>query len=134
MPAFAFIGNWFDPLMIHDRTLDHLPVPADATVRLASGASPPGDLTTPQHRMAIATARPGQARPEARRPRPVRLECMAISRQWVIDLLNHMGYSEAAEEASRVLPDPLDLKQLEEFGDQHGISRSELVSRMGGSP
>ena len=58
---------------------------------------------------------------------------MAISRQWVIDLLNRMGYSEAAEEASRVLPESLDLKQLEEFGDRHGISRSEVVSQMGGT-
>ncbi len=47
---------------------------------------------------------------------------MAVSRQWVIDLLNRMGYSEAAEEASRVLPDQLDRKQLEEFGDRYGIS------------
>ena len=59
---------------------------------------------------------------------------MAISRQWVIDLLNHMGYPEAAQDASRVLPDPLDLAQLQEFGNQHGISRGELESRMGGSP
>ena len=59
---------------------------------------------------------------------------MAVSRQWVIDMLNHMGYSEAAEEASRVLPEQLDLKQLQEFRDRHGISRTELESRMGGSP
>jgi hypothetical protein len=36
---------------------------------------------------------------------------MAISRQWAANLL----------------------KQLEKFGDQHGIPRSELVSSMGGS-
>jgi hypothetical protein len=59
---------------------------------------------------------------------------MAISRQWVVDLLNHMGYPQAAEEASRVLPESLEMSQLQEFGDQHGISRSELTSRMGGSP
>jgi hypothetical protein len=59
---------------------------------------------------------------------------MAISRQWVIDLMNHLGYFEAAEEASRVLPEQLDRKQLEEFGDRHGIPRSELENRMGGSP
>jgi len=45
-----------------------------------------------------------------------------------------LGYTEAAEEASRVLPDQVELKQLEEFGDRHGISRTELESRMGGSP
>jgi hypothetical protein len=59
---------------------------------------------------------------------------MAVSRQWVIDVLNHLGYSEVAEEASRVLPEQLDLKQLQEFGDRRGISRTELESRMGGSP
>jgi hypothetical protein len=58
---------------------------------------------------------------------------MAVSKQWLVDLLNRMGYSEAAEEASRVLPEQIDSKQLEEFGDQHGISRSELVSEMGGT-
>jgi hypothetical protein len=59
---------------------------------------------------------------------------MAISRQWVIDLMKQLGYSELAEEASRVLPEQLDLRQLQEFGDRHGISRTELESRMGGSP
>jgi hypothetical protein len=58
---------------------------------------------------------------------------MAISRQWVINMLKRTGYPEAAEEALRVLPESLELKQLEEFGDRHGISRSELVSRMGGT-
>jgi len=49
-------------------------------------------------------------------------------------MLNHLGYSEAAQEASRVLPEQVDLKQVEEFSDRHGISRTELESRMGGSP
>jgi hypothetical protein len=48
-------------------------------------------------------------------------------------MLNRMGYADAAEEASRVLPEQIELKQLEEFGDQHGLSRSELVSWMGGT-
>jgi hypothetical protein len=58
---------------------------------------------------------------------------MAISRQWVVDIINRTGYSKAAKEAARVLPEFLDLKQLEELGDKHGISRSELVSRLGGA-
>ncbi len=58
---------------------------------------------------------------------------MAVSRQWAINMLNRMGYAEAAEEAARVLPEQVELKQLEEFGDRHGISRSELVSAMGGT-
>jgi hypothetical protein len=59
---------------------------------------------------------------------------MALSRQWVIDLMKHMGYPEVAEAASRVLPDPVDLEQLKKFSDRHGISRAELESRMGGGP
>jgi hypothetical protein len=59
---------------------------------------------------------------------------MALSKKSVIDLMNQLGYSEAAEDASRVLPDPVDLEQLKKFSDRHGISRAELESRMGGSP
>jgi hypothetical protein len=59
---------------------------------------------------------------------------MAYSRQWVADTLRHLGYQQEADEALRDLPEEVDLRQLEEFGDQHGISRGELVSRMGGSP
>jgi hypothetical protein len=59
---------------------------------------------------------------------------MAYSRKWVVDTLRHIGYSKEADEALRVLPDEIELKQLLEFGDRHGISRDELTSRMGGSP
>jgi hypothetical protein len=58
---------------------------------------------------------------------------MAISKQWAVTMLKKLGYTEAAEEASRVFPDQIELKQLEEFGDRHGISRSDLVSGMGGT-
>jgi hypothetical protein len=58
---------------------------------------------------------------------------MSHERQWVIDTLRRLGYEEAADEAARVLPDPVSLEQLQEFGDRYGISRDELVSRMGGS-
>ncbi len=59
---------------------------------------------------------------------------MAYSRQWVVDTLRRIGYSQEADEALRDLPEQVDLQQLQEFGDRHGISRDELVSRMGGSP
>jgi hypothetical protein len=59
---------------------------------------------------------------------------MAVSRQWVVELLRHLGYSQEADEAMRVLPDPVDREELLEFGTRHGISRDELTSRMGGSP
>ena len=57
-----------------------------------------------------------------------------FSRQHVIDMLNRMGYTELAEEASRVLPDPVDISQLEELGIQHGLTHDDLISQMGGSP
>jgi SpoVK/Ycf46/Vps4 family AAA+-type ATPase len=57
-----------------------------------------------------------------------------FSRQNVIDVLNRAGYRELAEEASRVLPDPVDVDQLAELGMQYGVTRDDLISRMGGSP
>ena len=59
---------------------------------------------------------------------------MAQDRQWVVDTLRRLGYEDEAEEAARVLPDPVDMEQLREFGDRYGISVAELTSRMGGSP
>jgi hypothetical protein len=56
------------------------------------------------------------------------------SRQHVIDLLNRMGYTQLAEEASRVLPDPVDLDQLSAWGMQHGLTHDDLITQMGGSP
>jgi hypothetical protein len=59
---------------------------------------------------------------------------MAMSRQWAVDTLRRMGYLQEADDAARELPDPVEIEQLHEFGDRHGISRDEMVSRMGGSP
>ena len=59
---------------------------------------------------------------------------MAYSRKWVADTLRRIGYQQEADEALRELPEQVDLRQLEEWGDRHGISSDELMSRMGGSP
>ena len=59
---------------------------------------------------------------------------MGYSRQWLVDTLRRIGYPQEADEALRVLPDDIDLKQLQEFGDRHGINRDTLINRMGGSP
>ena len=59
---------------------------------------------------------------------------MQLRRQDVTDWLRKLGFVEVADEASRVLPDPVDLERAEEFGERHGIASSELISRMGGSP
>jgi hypothetical protein len=56
------------------------------------------------------------------------------SRQYVVDQLNRMGYAEIAVEASRELPDPVDINLLEGWCMQHGLSRDDVISRMGGSP
>ena len=57
-----------------------------------------------------------------------------FSKKDVIDMLNRLGYTELAEEASRILPDPVDADRLEALGLQYGLTRDELISRMGGSP
>ena len=57
-----------------------------------------------------------------------------FSRQHVVDVLNRLGYTQAAEEASRVLPDPVDIDQLEALGVRYGVTHDDLVSEMGGSP
>jgi hypothetical protein len=57
-----------------------------------------------------------------------------FSKTDVIAIMRRLGYEEAADEAVRVLPDPVDLETVQEFGDQHGISHDELISRSGGSP
>jgi hypothetical protein len=59
---------------------------------------------------------------------------MAYSRQWVADSLRRMGYPQAADEALQDLPEEVDRQQVEEFCQRYGISRDEMVSRMGGSP
>jgi hypothetical protein len=60
------------------------------------------------------------------------LEC--YSRQHVVDLLNRLGHKQLAEDASRVLPDPVDIEQLENWYLQHGLSVDEMISQSGGSP
>jgi hypothetical protein len=34
----------------------------------------------------------------------------------------------------RDLPDPVDINRLQAWAMQHGLSRDELISQMGGSP
>jgi hypothetical protein len=48
------------------------------------------------------------------------------SRQNVVDLLRHAGWSDLADEASRTLPDPVDVTELEAWGIQHGVSYEDF--------
>jgi hypothetical protein len=59
---------------------------------------------------------------------------MSEHRQWVVDSLRHLGYTEAADEAARILPDPVTMDQILKFADRYSISRDQLIDRMGGSP
>ncbi len=52
----------------------------------------------------------------------------------MVDVLHTLRYPKLADEASRELPDPVDFNRLEAWLMQHGLSRDEMVSEMGGSP
>jgi hypothetical protein len=59
---------------------------------------------------------------------------MPYDRQWIIDTLRRLGLTQAADEAAQELPEQLSTEQLLVLADKYGISRDEVVSRMGGSP
>jgi hypothetical protein len=61
-------------------------------------------------------------------------EAMSHDRQWLVDTLRRLGYTQAAEDAARELPEQVSLEEVEKFADRYGISRDEVISRMGGSP
>jgi hypothetical protein len=56
------------------------------------------------------------------------------SREHFAFTLRTAGFPEAADEALRVLPDPVDVQQIAAFLTPYGITMDELISRMGGSP
>jgi hypothetical protein len=64
----------------------------------------------------------------------IAMELEQYRRQHVVDLLNREGYTQLAEEAQRVLPDPVDVDRLAEWAMQHGLTHDDLISQMGGSP
>ena len=59
---------------------------------------------------------------------------MSQDRQWFVDTLHNLGYTEAADAAARELPDPVSMEELRKFADRYNISRDEVMSQMGGSP
>ena len=59
---------------------------------------------------------------------------MQVTRQHVVDILQTARLRDLAEEAQRVLPDPVEYNHAERFLAQYGITKDELISRMGGSP
>lgn len=59
---------------------------------------------------------------------------MEYSRQHVVNVMRRSGHADLAEEASRDLPDPVDLDRVMDWALQHGLSHDDLISQMGGSP
>ena len=59
---------------------------------------------------------------------------MQYSRQEIVAILQRTGYTELADEAERVLPDPIDLDRLLAFAQSHGVDRDTFINEMGGSP
>jgi len=59
---------------------------------------------------------------------------MQYPRQEIVALMRRTGYTQLADEAERVLPDPVDVSQLETFAHSHGVNRDDIISEMGGSP
>jgi hypothetical protein len=57
-----------------------------------------------------------------------------ISKQEIVRVLRNAGLEHVAEEAERTLPDDVDIERAAEFGIRYGITRDELISRMGVSP
>ena len=91
-----------------------------------------------------AAGRPGAPRSHPA-PRLVRLdrrssngrdegEVMSQDKQWFVNTLRNLGYTEAADAGARELPDPVSMEELKKFADRYAISRDEVMSQMGGSP
>ena len=58
---------------------------------------------------------------------------MHYSREHFALTLRRTGFPEAAEEAERVLPDPVEGDQIAVFLAPYGFTLDELVSRTGGT-
>jgi hypothetical protein len=59
---------------------------------------------------------------------------LQYSRQEIVATLRRTGFAELADEALRVLPDPVDIDHIEAFCRQHNLNADDLISEMGGSP
>jgi hypothetical protein len=55
------------------------------------------------------------------------------TRQHVLDVLRRAGLVEEAEQLAASLPDTIDSEEAAELLMPYGITKDELVSRMGGS-
>jgi hypothetical protein len=58
---------------------------------------------------------------------------MEVSRQHLVEVLRRTGFPEVADDV-RLLPDPVDIDVAARVLEPLGISKNELITRMGGSP
>lgn len=59
---------------------------------------------------------------------------MEVTREHVVDILRMAALPDLAEEARRALPDAVEYHFAERFLAQYGVTKDDLISRMGGSP
>jgi hypothetical protein len=59
---------------------------------------------------------------------------MQVTRQHIVEVLRMAGLPQVADEATRSLPDEMTLERAEQFVGRYGITKDQLISRMGGSP
>jgi hypothetical protein len=57
-----------------------------------------------------------------------------MPREEALAVLRRVGREDLIPEAERELPDPVDLDELQRFGERHGATRGRLIDKMGGSP
>ena len=59
---------------------------------------------------------------------------MQVTKRHVVEVLRTAGLSQVADEADRSLPDEMTLERAEQFVGRYGITKDQLISRLGGSP
>jgi hypothetical protein len=59
---------------------------------------------------------------------------MQVTREHVVGILRMAALPDLAEEARRALPDSVEYNYAERFLAQYGVTKDELISRLGGSP
>jgi hypothetical protein len=57
-----------------------------------------------------------------------------LTKHEIVRMLRNAGLPQVAEEAEQSLPDEVDLERAAQFAARYGVTRDELISRMGGSP
>lgn len=59
---------------------------------------------------------------------------MQISKQALVAVLRRVGRGDLIDEVNRTLPDPVDTVRDRQLLAHYGITRGQLVDRLGGSP